>query len=100
MHTIAEIFSKSQLQLLEQDTPTPLYYRLYTLLKNAIIGNLMVIKTSPNASKSAQINQQFGENGLMWLVCSTDLKQVYLLMDYRNHKRIQQMKFTPAGWES
>lgn len=41
MKTIAEIFSESQLKTLEQDIPTPLYYRLYTLLKNAILDGTM-----------------------------------------------------------
>jgi GntR family transcriptional regulator len=37
MNKIAEIFSESQLKTLEQDNPTPLYFRLYSLLKNAIL---------------------------------------------------------------
>lgn len=37
MRKIAEIFSEAQLRALEQDIPTPLYYRLYTLLKNSIL---------------------------------------------------------------
>ncbi|MFT6957769.1 MAG: GntR family transcriptional regulator [Halieaceae bacterium] len=37
MNKISEIFSESQLKTLEQDNPTPLYFRLYTLLKNAIL---------------------------------------------------------------
>ncbi len=37
MNKISEIFSESQLKTLEQDIPTPLYFRLYTLLKNAIL---------------------------------------------------------------
>ncbi len=41
MNRIAEIFSESQLKTLEQDTPTPLYFRLYTLLKNAILDGTL-----------------------------------------------------------
>ena len=37
MNKIAEIFSESQLKTLEKDNPTPLYFRLYNLLKNAIL---------------------------------------------------------------
>ena len=37
MNSIAEIFSESQLQALQQDLPTPLYFRLYSMLKNAIL---------------------------------------------------------------
>jgi GntR family transcriptional regulator len=37
MNSIADIFSETQLQALQQDVPTPLYFRLYSLLKNAIL---------------------------------------------------------------
>ena len=37
MNSIADIFSETQLQTLQQDIPTPLYFRLYSLLKNAIL---------------------------------------------------------------
>ena len=37
MNPIADIFSEAQLRGLQQDTPTPLYYRLYSLLKNSIL---------------------------------------------------------------
>jgi GntR family transcriptional regulator len=37
MNSIADIFSENQLQTLKQDIPTPLYFRLYSLLKNAIL---------------------------------------------------------------
>jgi GntR family transcriptional regulator len=37
MNSIVDIFSESQLQALQQDIPTPLYFRLYSLLKNAIL---------------------------------------------------------------
>jgi len=37
MQKIAEIFSETQLKTLQQDIPTPLYFRLYSLLKNAIL---------------------------------------------------------------
>ena len=32
MNSIADIFSENQLQTLKQDIPTPLYFRLYSLL--------------------------------------------------------------------
>jgi GntR family transcriptional regulator len=41
MNKISEIFSETQLKTLEQDTPTPLYFRLYTLLKNSILDGTM-----------------------------------------------------------
>ena len=37
MNSITEIFSQSQLQVLQRDAPTPLYFRLYSLLKNSIL---------------------------------------------------------------
>jgi len=37
MNPLADIFSETQLQGLQQDTPTPLYFKLYSLLKNAIL---------------------------------------------------------------
>jgi GntR family transcriptional regulator len=37
MSSIADILSDTQLQALQQDVPTPLYYRLYSLLKSAIL---------------------------------------------------------------
>ncbi|NCF20774.1 MAG: UTRA domain-containing protein [Haliea sp.] len=37
MEKISEIFSETQLNTLAQDIPTPLYFRLYSLLKNAIL---------------------------------------------------------------
>ena len=41
MKKISEIFSESQLKTLQQDIPTPLYFRLYSLLKNAILDGTM-----------------------------------------------------------
>jgi GntR family transcriptional regulator len=41
MNKISEIFSETQLKTLEQDIPTPLYFRLYTLLKNSILDGTM-----------------------------------------------------------
>lgn len=38
MASIADIFSESQLQALKQEAPTPLYFRLYSLLKDAILN--------------------------------------------------------------
>lgn len=37
MGKIGEIFSESQLNAMQEDTPTPLYFRLYSLLKNTIL---------------------------------------------------------------
>lgn len=37
MSSIPEMFSKAQVQTLQEDAPTPLYFRLYSLLKNAIL---------------------------------------------------------------
>lgn len=38
MSTIAELFSENQLGALRKDLPTPLYFRLYSLLKTAILN--------------------------------------------------------------
>ena len=37
MSAIVELFSDTQLRTMQQDTPTPLYYKLYHLLKGAIL---------------------------------------------------------------
>jgi GntR family transcriptional regulator len=38
MSSILDIFSEAQLQTIKQEAPTPLYFRLYTLLKDAILN--------------------------------------------------------------
>ena len=37
MNAIADLFNDTALRTLERDTPTPLYYKLYSLLKGAIL---------------------------------------------------------------
>jgi len=58
MTSIAEIFSESQLQTLQSDTPTPLYYRLYSLLKNAILDG--TIETGAQMPTEQQLADTFG----------------------------------------
>ena len=58
MKKIAEIFSESQLKTLEQDIPTPLYYRLYTLLKNAILDG--TIDNGAQMPTEQQLADTFG----------------------------------------
>lgn len=41
MDTISELFSESQLKSLNRDAPTPLYFRLYSLLKDAILNGTL-----------------------------------------------------------
>ncbi len=53
MSSIAEIFSENQLQALQQDAPTPLYFRLYSLLKNAIHPKMFAQGFFPNANRFA-----------------------------------------------
>lgn len=38
MSVISEIFSETQLQILQHDAPTPLYFRLHNLLKDSILN--------------------------------------------------------------
>ena len=57
MQTIAEIFSESQLKTLEQDIPTPLYFRLYSLLKNAILDG--TIETGAQMPTEQQLAETF-----------------------------------------
>ena len=58
MKTIAEIFSDTQLKALEQDIPTPLYFRLYTLLKNAILDG--TIENGAQMPTEQQLADNFG----------------------------------------
>ncbi len=58
MKKIAEIFSESQLKTLEQDIPTPLYYRLYTLMKNAILDG--TIDNGAQMPTEQQLADTFG----------------------------------------
>ena len=58
MKTIAEIFSESQLKTLEKDIPTPLYYRLYTLMKNAILDG--TIDNGAQMPTEQQLADTFG----------------------------------------
>jgi len=58
MKTIAEIFSETQLQTLQQDLPTPLYFRLYSLLKNAILDG--TIGNGAQMPTEQQLAETFG----------------------------------------
>ena len=58
MSAIADIFSESQLQGLQQDTPTPLYFRLYTLLKNAILDG--TVANGSQMPTEQQLAETFG----------------------------------------
>lgn len=58
MSSIAEIFSESQLRELQQDLPTPLYFRLYSLLKNAILDG--TIGNGAQMPTEQQLAETFG----------------------------------------
>jgi len=58
MNSIAEIFSETQLQALQQDLPTPLYFRLYSLLKNAILDG--TIAKGAQMPTEQQLAETFG----------------------------------------
>lgn len=58
MNPIAEIFSETQLQALQQDLPTPLYFRLYSLLKNAILDG--TIANGAQMPTEQQLAETFG----------------------------------------
>ena len=57
MQKISEIFSETQLKTLEQDIPTPLYFRLYSLLKNAILDG--TIETGAQMPTEQQLAETF-----------------------------------------
>jgi GntR family transcriptional regulator len=61
MNSIADIFSENQLQTLKQDIPTPLYFRLYSLLKNAIldgtIGNGEQMPTEQQLAETFKVSR-------------------------------------------
>ncbi len=58
MDSIAEIFSEAQLQVLQQETPTPLYFRLYSLLKKAILDG--TIDNGAQMPTEQQLAETFG----------------------------------------
>ena len=58
MSTIVEIFSETQLKALQQDLPTPLYFRLYSLLKNAILDG--TIANGAQMPTEQQLAETFG----------------------------------------
>ncbi len=58
MSSIAEIFSKSQMQALQRNEPTPLYFRLYSLLKNAILDG--TIGNGAQMPTEQQLAESFG----------------------------------------
>lgn len=58
MNAIGDIFSEHQLQKLEKDSPTPLYFRLYSLLKNAILDG--TIGNGAQMPTEQQLAETFG----------------------------------------
>jgi GntR family transcriptional regulator len=58
MNSIGDIFSEIQLKKLEKDSPTPLYFRLYTLLKNAILDG--TIDNGAQMPTEQQLAETFG----------------------------------------
>jgi len=58
MSSIATMFSDGQLKSLKQDTPTPLYYRLYSLLKEAILDGS--IDNGAQMPTEQQLAETFG----------------------------------------
>jgi GntR family transcriptional regulator len=61
MNSIAQIFSEAQLKALSQNSPTPLYYQLYSLLKESIrngtIGNGMQMPTEQQLAESFGVSR-------------------------------------------
>lgn len=58
MNPIADIFSAAQLKGLQQDTPTPLYFRLYSLLKGAILDG--TVANGSQMPTEQQLAETFG----------------------------------------
>ena len=58
MDSIADIFSESQLQALNREAPTPLYFRLYSLLKDAILNG--TIDNGAQMPTEQQLAEPFG----------------------------------------
>lgn len=58
MDPIADIFSESQVKALSQDAPTPLYFRLYSLLKDAILNG--TIDNGAQMPTEQQLAETFG----------------------------------------
>ncbi|QFU75730.1 GntR family transcriptional regulator [Halioglobus maricola] len=58
MKNIGDIFSEGQLQALNQEAPTPLYFRLYTLLKDAILNG--TIDNGAQMPTEQQLAETFG----------------------------------------
>ena len=58
MDPMAEIFSEAQLQALNQEAPTPLYFRLYSLLKDAILNG--TIDNGAQMPTEQQLAETFG----------------------------------------
>ena len=58
MESIADIFSESQIEALTRDAPTPLYFRLYSLLKEAILNG--TIDNGAQMPTEQQLAETFG----------------------------------------
>lgn len=58
MESIADIFSEGQMQALNRDAPTPLYFRLYSLLKDAILNG--TIDNGDQMPTEQQLAETFG----------------------------------------
>jgi GntR family transcriptional regulator len=58
MESIADIFSETQLKALNRDAPTPLYFRLYSLLKDAILNG--TIDNGAQMPTEQQLAETFG----------------------------------------
>ncbi len=58
MESIVDMFSDSQLQALTKDDPTPLYFRLYSLLKDSILNG--TIDNGAQMPTEQQLAETFG----------------------------------------
>lgn len=58
MGSMTDIFSESQLQALNRDAPTPLYFRLYSLLKDSILNG--TIDNGAQMPTEQQLAETFG----------------------------------------
>ena len=75
MSSIPEIFSETQLQTLKQDIPTPLYFRLYSLLKNAILDGTVANVNDSLRDHPDLANESPYEKGWLFTIEPTKLRK-------------------------
>ena len=93
MNSIAEIFSESQLQALQQDLPTPLYFRLYSLLKNAILDG--TIANGAQMPTEQQLAETFGVSRITAKRAMDELASENLIARFRGKGSHVTFRYTP-----